>query len=86
MPNEVGVMKSKMPTIMGVLFFKMPGLLWGKEFHLVKNPPKYTCKFLLGLEVVCFVEHLKDAPLVLWYYNIVKIKLWDIPSAIHINN
>jgi hypothetical protein len=79
MPHEVGVMKSKM-----VFYFsKCPASCGGKEFHLVKNPPKYTCKFLLGLEVV---EHVKDAPLVLWYYTIVKIKLWDIPSVIHINN
>ncbi len=57
-----------------------------KEFHLVKNPPKYTCEFVLGLEVVCSVEDVKDAPLVLWYYTIVKFKPWDTPSVIHINN
>jgi hypothetical protein len=62
MPDEVGVMRSKM-----VFYFsKCPASCGEKEFHLVNNPPNYTCKFLLGLEVVCFVEHVKDVP---WCYG-----------------
>jgi hypothetical protein len=82
MPDEVGVMKSKM-----VFYFsKCPASCGGKEFPSGKEPSQVHLQISVGLEVVCFVEHAKDAPQVLWYYTIVKIKLWDIPSVIHINN